>query len=186
MIAALAFYQLLATASFTLLGLWFVVVGLSHGGWRTDPVRHRYDLHVALHFLLPGATGLAAVLAGGEPLFWRVAALLSAIAGLAESLGFLAAPGFPRALPGRFLRALDPLLYAGVGVAAVTSPARPGADADRGRGHRARLPHGNGLPVARLRRAPAPCPPPPGSQPHLRSDHDRLPRPARPRAVPGW
>ena len=44
MIAALAFYQLLATASFTLLGLWFVVVGLSHGGWRTDPARHRYDL----------------------------------------------------------------------------------------------------------------------------------------------
>jgi hypothetical protein len=77
MIAALAFYQLLATASFTLLGLWFVVVGLSHGGWRTDPARHRYDLHVALHFLLPGATGLAAVLAGGEPLFWRVAALLA-------------------------------------------------------------------------------------------------------------
>src|SRR6185312_12779215 len=101
MIAALAFYQLLATASFTLLGLWFVVVGLSHGGWRTDPVRHRYDLHVALHFLLPGATGLAA--------------------GLAESLGFLAAPGFPRALPGRALRALDPLLYVLVGVAAVTS-----------------------------------------------------------------
>ena len=68
MIAALAFYQLLATASFTLLGLWFVVVGLSHGGWRTDPTRHRYDLHVALHFLLPGATGLAAGLAGGEAL----------------------------------------------------------------------------------------------------------------------
>ena len=122
MIAALAFYQLLATASFTLLGLWFVVVGLSHGGWRTDSVRHRYDLHVALHFLLPGATGLAAVLAGGEPLFWRVAALLAAAAGLVESLGFLAAPGFPRALPGRALRALDPLLYVLVGVAAVASP----------------------------------------------------------------
>jgi hypothetical protein len=121
MIAAIAFYQLLATASFTLLGLWFVVVGLSHGGWRTDPNRHRYDLHVALHFLLPGATGLAAVLAGGEPLFWRAAALLAGIAGMAESIGFLVTPGFPRALPGRFLRALDPLLYGGVGVAAVTS-----------------------------------------------------------------
>ena len=121
MIAALAFYQLLATASFTLLGLWFVVVGLSHGGWRTDPTRHRYDLHVALHFLLPGATGPAAVLAGGEPLFWRAGALLAAAAGLVESLGFLAAPGFPRTLPGRALRALDPGLYAFVGVAAVTS-----------------------------------------------------------------
>jgi hypothetical protein len=86
MIAALAFYQLLATASFTLLGLWFVVVGLAHGGWRTDPTRHRYDLHVALHFLLPGTTGLAAVLAGGEPLFWRAAALLAALAGLVESV----------------------------------------------------------------------------------------------------
>ena len=96
-----------------------MVVGLSYGGWRTDPTRHRYDLHVALHFLLPGATGLAAVLAGGEPLFWRAAALLATAAGLVESLGFLAAPGFPRARPGRALRALDPVLYAFV--AAVTS-----------------------------------------------------------------
>jgi hypothetical protein len=94
MIAALAFYQLLATASFTLLGLWFVVVGLSHGGWRTDPARHRYDLHVALHFLLPGATGLAAVLAGGERLFWRAAALLAAVAGFVESLVFLAGTAY--------------------------------------------------------------------------------------------
>ena len=121
MIAALAFYQLLATASFTLLGLWFAVVGLSYGGRRTDPTRHRYDLHVALHFLLPGATGLAAVLAGGEPLFWRAAALLAAAVGLVESLGLFAASGFPRALPGRALRALDPLLYVLVGVAAATS-----------------------------------------------------------------
>ena len=121
MTAAIAFYQLLATASFTLLGLWFVVVGLSHGGWRTDPVRHRFDLHVALHFLLPGATGLAAVLAGGEPLFWRAAALLAAVAGVAESIAFLGAPHFPRAPAGRILRSLDPLLYALVGAAAVTS-----------------------------------------------------------------
>jgi hypothetical protein len=119
--AAIAFYQLLAMVSFTLLGLWFVVVGLSHGGWRTDPARHRYDLHVALHFLLPGSTGLAAVLAGGEPLFWRAAALLAAVAGIVESVGFLGALAFPRALPGRVLRAVDPLLYVLVGVAAVTS-----------------------------------------------------------------
>lgn len=119
--AAIAFYQLLALLSFTLLGLWFVVVGLSHGGWRTDPARHRYDLHVALHFLLPGTTGLAAVLAGGEPLFWRAAALLAAVAGIVESIRFLGAPAFPRALPGRVMRAADPLLYLLVGVAAVTS-----------------------------------------------------------------
>ena len=93
MIAALAFYQLLATASFTLLGLWFVVVGLSHGGWRTDPARHRYDLHVALHFLLPGATGLAAVLAGGEPLFWRAAALRPPSPGSSSRSASSALPG---------------------------------------------------------------------------------------------
>lgn len=44
---------------------------------------------------------------------------------MAESIGFLATPGFPRALPGRFLRALDPLPYAGVGVAAVTGHRQP-------------------------------------------------------------
>jgi hypothetical protein len=59
--AAVAFYQLLATVSFTLLGLWFVVVGLSHGPWRTDPLRHRYDLHVALHLNAVVAVDGAAV-----------------------------------------------------------------------------------------------------------------------------
>jgi hypothetical protein len=127
------------------------------------PCRHRYDLHVALHFLLPGATGLAAVLAGGEPLFWRVAALLAAVAGLVESLGFLAAPGFPQALPGRALRALDPLLYVLVGVAAVASPPL-GLVPMQIEGMATGLVFlaGNGLPVARLRRTPGrPCPHPP-------------------------
>lgn len=117
--AAATFYQLLATVSFTLLGLWFVVQGLSHGPWHGDPGRHRSARHIALHFFLPGTMGLAAVLAGGEPLVWRVTFLLGALIGLVESIGFLrAAPG-PAGVSHRVLRALGPVLYLLVGAAAL-------------------------------------------------------------------
>ena len=176
MIAAIAFYQLLATASFTLLGLWFVVVGLSHGGWRTDPTRHRYDLHVALHFLLPGATGLAAVLAGGEPLFWRAAALLAGHrrGGRVDRLPRRARlpPGAAGTLPARAGPAA--LRRCRRGRRDVAPARQAGADAGRGRGHRAGLPRRErptcGSPTPS---APHPCPPRPCSEPHLRSDHDR-------------
>ncbi|MEJ8280338.1 hypothetical protein [Pseudonocardia spirodelae] len=109
---ALSFYQSLSSVSFTLLGLWFTVIGLSHGGWRSDPALHRSTLHVALHFFLPGLMGLGSVLAGGNSVAWRVTFGVLGLIGLVESLAFLRHRLGPAAPAVRLLRLLDPLLYA--------------------------------------------------------------------------
>lgn len=115
---ALSYYQSLSSVSFTLLGLWFTVLGLSHGGWRSNPVLHRSTLHVALHFFLPGLMGFGSVLAAGNPVMWRVAFVVLGLVGLVESLGFLRHRLAAAARTVRVLRSLDPLLYALVVAAA--------------------------------------------------------------------
>jgi hypothetical protein len=114
---AISFYQLLASTSFTLLGLWFAVLGLGRGDW-SDPSRHRERLHVALFFFLPGTMGLASVLGGTNAVAWRVVFVLGAVVGLVESLRFLLGH---QGLPGtteRLLGVLAPVLYLLVGVGA--------------------------------------------------------------------
>ena len=114
--AALTFYQLLATVSFTLLGLWFAVLSLDTR-WRRDRARHRATLHITLMFFLPGAMGLGSVLSGGNALVWRVFFVLGGLAGLAESVAFLRHPHRP-AGGERALRGLAPWPYAAVIAAA--------------------------------------------------------------------
>ena len=118
--AARDFYQALSGVSFTLLGLWFGVMQFAHGGWRSDPARHRATLHIALHFFLPGTMAMASLLSSGTDggLLWRVVFVLGGLIGFAESASFL---GVPRTVPGpggRVLPLLDPLLYAFVVVIA--------------------------------------------------------------------
>jgi hypothetical protein len=121
MMAAASYYQLLVTVSFTLLGLWFTVLGIAHGGWRDDPVRHRATLHIALLLLLPGVTGLASVLGGADTLVWRVAFVLGGLVGVVEAVGFLRAGHRPAGALERVLRAVAPLLYALVVAAALVT-----------------------------------------------------------------
>lgn len=119
--AVTAFYQALSGVSFTLLGLWFGVLQFAHGGWRSDPARHRATLHIALHFFLPGTMAMASLLSsetdGG--LLWRVAFVLGGLIGFAESVSFLRVPPTVPGLGGRVLPLLDPLLYAFVVVVAI-------------------------------------------------------------------
>jgi len=115
--AALNFYQLLTTVSFTLLGLWFVVLGMDPR-WRRDPAEHRASLHITLSFFLPGVMGLGSVLSGGDAIMWRVFFVLGGLAGLVESLTYLRGPR--RALGGeRVLRAIAPWSYIAVVAAAL-------------------------------------------------------------------
>lgn len=67
-----AFYQAVSAASFTLLGLWLVVVQ-ARPAWRFDPARRRMAYIVSLHFLLPGAMSILALAAPDESLIWRIA-----------------------------------------------------------------------------------------------------------------
>jgi hypothetical protein len=107
------FYQTLSSVSFTLLGVWFAVIKFGHGGWLTDPTRHRSTLHVTAHFLLPGTLGLSSLLSvpGDGGLVWRSTFIVGGVVGAAEAFGFLRAPDGPVGGPQRALRALDPLLY---------------------------------------------------------------------------
>ncbi|MGY1829112.1 hypothetical protein ACI8AA_01640 [Geodermatophilus sp. SYSU D01180] len=111
---AIAFYQALAGISFTLLGLWFGVAQFAHGGWRTDPRRHRAGLHIALHFFLPGMASLASMLAGEvmNGLVWRVTFVTAGLIGLVEAASFMRLRRGVDALPSRILRSVDPVLYA--------------------------------------------------------------------------
>jgi hypothetical protein len=111
MTAATSFYQLLTTVSLTLLGLWFAVLGIAHGGWRDDPVRHRATLHIALLLLLPGVMGLASVLGGTNPVLWRTAFMLGGVVGVVEAVQFVRAPHRPSGVLERVLQGAAPLLY---------------------------------------------------------------------------
>jgi hypothetical protein len=118
------FYRTLTEVSFTLLGLWFTVLRLAHGGWR-GRLRHRFTLHIALHFFLPGMVGLAAQLAEGADdggLLWRTASVIAAAVGLAESLTLRRPDASEPAPPGWRLRLLDPVIYAAMLVVAALPP----------------------------------------------------------------
>lgn len=119
--ATTEFYQTLSAMSFTLLGVWFAVIQFSNGRWRSNPQRHRTNLHVALHFFLPGFLGLGALLSGSGDggLIWRLVFVLGGMVGVVESLSFLLVPGGLLGLAGRFLRTADPVLYMLMVLAAV-------------------------------------------------------------------
>jgi hypothetical protein len=65
------FYQSVSTASFTLLGLWLVVVQ-ARDEWRFALARRRMAYVVSLHFLLPGAMSVLALAAPDQSIVWRV------------------------------------------------------------------------------------------------------------------
>ncbi|MDQ3887113.1 MAG: hypothetical protein M3308_08965 [Actinomycetota bacterium] len=111
---ATVFYQALSGVSFTLLGLWFGVIQFAHGGWRSDPARHRVTLHIALHFFLPGAMALGSLLSGESDggLLWRVAFVFGGVIGCAEAVTFLRLPPGVPGLTVQTLRLFAPLLYA--------------------------------------------------------------------------
>jgi hypothetical protein len=118
------FYETLTSVSFTLLGLWFGVMQFSHGGWRSDPERHRSTLHIALHFFLPGVLGLASLLggSGANGLIWRVAFAAGGVIGLFEAIVYLSGARPALGFGSQLLRVISPALWALVVVAAFLPP----------------------------------------------------------------
>ena len=76
------FYTTVSTASFTLLGLWLVVVQ-SRDAWRFDVMRRRMAYVVSLHFLLPGAMSVLALAAPDQSWVWRVSFAAAGAVGVA-------------------------------------------------------------------------------------------------------
>ncbi|MBA2255212.1 MAG: hypothetical protein H0W07_08870 [Chloroflexi bacterium] len=66
-----AFYGIVSGISFTLHGLWWVVVQ-SKGDWRKDRARRLLSYIVSIHFLLPGTMSLLSIIAPGVALVWQL------------------------------------------------------------------------------------------------------------------
>lgn len=79
------FYATVAQASFTLLGLWWVLLQIRHDVWFGDVDLRRAAYDVSLYFLLPGMMGLGSLLAVQQPTVWRVVFAALGIVGVVES-----------------------------------------------------------------------------------------------------
>ena len=118
--AAIAdFYRAVAGFSFTLLGLWWVVLQFRHDEWAGDRRRSRENFLVMLGFLLPGAASLLSSISP-EGFIWRSAFLATGIVGMLAVTVFATPiqPGAPNALAKGVVRALAAPVYAAMAVTA--------------------------------------------------------------------
>lgn len=83
---AATFYATLATASFALLGLWWVVVAERRREWAPLAYRRRQAYTVSLYFTLTGIMSLISLISATHTALWRLAFGISAAVGAAEVL----------------------------------------------------------------------------------------------------
>jgi hypothetical protein len=81
-----SFYSTVAQASFTLLGLWWVVLQIRYGPWMRDRRVRRAVYDISLYFLLPGMMSLMALLAADASAIWRVSFAVGGAVGTLESI----------------------------------------------------------------------------------------------------
>jgi hypothetical protein len=79
------FYANVAQASFTLLGLWWVLLQIRHDAWIADVAYRRAVYDISSYFLLPGMMALGSLLAVQEPTIWRVVFAVLGAVGVVES-----------------------------------------------------------------------------------------------------
>jgi len=75
------FYAAFAPLSFTVYGLWLIVVQTRHADWRRSPAHRRRAYAVSLHFALPGLMSLLALVDPTNMTVWRISFALSGAAG---------------------------------------------------------------------------------------------------------
>jgi hypothetical protein len=83
------FYQTVAQLSFTLLGLWWLVLQTKYSEWIHDRQRRRMATNITLYFLLPGSMSLLALLATDSRLLWQVSFIIAAVIGAVTTILFL-------------------------------------------------------------------------------------------------
>jgi hypothetical protein len=87
------FYGAFAPISFTVLGLWLIVVQTRHADWaRSDPHRRTASV-VALQFGLPGLMSLLSLVDPSSHFIWRVAFTVSSLVGAGGLLALSFGPG---------------------------------------------------------------------------------------------
>jgi phosphatidylserine synthase len=75
------FYGAFAPLSFTVFGLWLVVVQTRHADWSRSPEHRRRAYAVSLHFAVPGLMALLSLVDPTDQALWRVAFAVSAAFG---------------------------------------------------------------------------------------------------------
>lgn len=75
------FYVTVSSISFTLLGLWWVVVQ-GRETWRMNIARRRMAYVVSLHFVLPGVMSVLALVAPDVGILWRITFVSAGLLGL--------------------------------------------------------------------------------------------------------
>lgn len=83
------FYQTVAQLSFTLLGLWWLVLQTKYDEWIHHRIRRRMATNITLYFLLPGSMSLLALLATNTRLLWQVTFIIAALIGGITTAFFL-------------------------------------------------------------------------------------------------
>lgn len=113
------FYQTVAQLSFTLLGLWWLVLQTKYSQWIGSPSRRRMVTSISLYFLLPGGMSLFALIAVGHGLIWRVAFAVAGCLGLIGVLVFIldaarSSGGGEQRLLWQIVRLVTLVLYGGI------------------------------------------------------------------------
>jgi hypothetical protein len=75
------FYTTVAGASFTLLGLWWVVLQVRHEEWMRTRAGRTLGYDVTLFFLFPGAMSLLSLVSGDTTIIWQVGFIIASILG---------------------------------------------------------------------------------------------------------
>lgn len=115
-----AFYSLVAGTSFTLVGLWWVVVQ-SRPEWRESADRRRLAGGTYLSFLLPGLMATLAQVSPDTPLLWRISFGACALVGLWSTVRLLSRErSAPIVGPFRRFRWVAVLLYLAILVLGVS------------------------------------------------------------------
>jgi hypothetical protein len=80
------FYATTAQASFTVLSVWWVILGLFQQQWLRDARQRLAVYDISLYFLLPGMMSLVSLLAVEVPELWRVTFAAAGVVGAVESV----------------------------------------------------------------------------------------------------
>ena len=98
------FYQVVANASFTLLGLWWVVVQTRKSEWHAQPGRRRAAFAISLQFALPGIMSLLSLVEPDSTVLWRFSFGVAAAVGAVALIGLQRGPE-PMFRPGTVTKA---------------------------------------------------------------------------------
>jgi hypothetical protein len=106
------FYQTVAQLSFTLLGLWALILQTKYSEWIGSANHRRRIANISLYFLLPGSMSLLALLSVNAVAIWRVAFFAASALGAAETgLLISAFGGGPRSWVPQVSRWVGLFLY---------------------------------------------------------------------------